>query len=154
MEQQEYFMRVQMLGQEAEKIEQQIQAMDQQISELNAVKQSLEALYSGQNKEILANLGKGIFVKAEIKSKDLFVNVGKEVIVKKSITDTLKVIDDQNTKMLSGKEEFIVRIQEIQEQMQELIEASQGSKTKGHACENEDCECEEECEDCSCKHKH
>ena len=54
-----------------------------QINEMNSVKETLEMIKSGKETEILANLGKGIFVKADLREKDknLFVNVGKEVIV-------------------------------------------------------------------------
>ena len=44
MEQQEYFMRMQMLGQEAEQIEKQIQIIDQQISEMSAVRESIDEI--------------------------------------------------------------------------------------------------------------
>ena len=75
MNEQEYFMQMQMLGQEAEKIEQQVQMIDQQNMELMAVRESVAAMKDNKNKEILANLGKGIFVKADIKDENLFVNV-------------------------------------------------------------------------------
>jgi len=157
MEQQEYFLKVQMLGQEAEKVEQQIQMIDQQISELNAVRESLESLKKDKNKEILANLGKGIFIKAVIKEEDLFVNVGKEIILKKSFDETLQVIEAQNAKMISGKQELIERIQQLQEEMQEIMNEMQDKKLLGHEhsheCDNEECECEEPCEDCKCERK-
>jgi prefoldin alpha subunit len=157
MEQQEYFIKMQMLGQEAEKIEQQIQTIDQQISELASVRESLQALESGKQKEILANLGKGIFIKTELKGKELLVNVGKEIIVEKSINDTLKVIEDQTTKLITGKEGFISRIQELQENMQTLLMQAQkenpsGSEEHCHTCDG-DCDCQEPCEDCSCHKK-
>jgi prefoldin alpha subunit len=167
MEQQQYFMQVQMLGQEAEKIEQQIQLFDGQITEFNAVKESLEAIDSKDNdkKEILANLGKGIFIKADIKDKELYVNVGKEVVVRKDIKSTLKVVDDQVRKLLEGKEELIERIGQIQEKMQELMSRmNTGNETGCEGCSDEECkhnhaeeecdgncDCEEPCADC--KHK-
>jgi prefoldin alpha subunit len=150
MEQQEYFMRVQMLGQEAEKIEQQIQLFDGQITEFNAVRESLESIQNNAEKEILANLGKGIFIKAEIKNKDLYVNVGKDVIVKKDIPSALKIVDEQSRKLLEGKEELIERIAQIQEKMQEMI----GGMNLGHACSDKECDCEHdhECDgDCDCE---
>jgi prefoldin alpha subunit len=159
MEQQEYFMRMQMLGQEAEKIEQQIQSIDQQMSEMNAVKESIQAINDGKQKEILANLGKGIFISAEIKSKELLVNIGKEIILKKTPEETVRIIDDQNKKLMAGKEQFIERIQELQVNMQELLmqaqnQAGEHSHEHAHAgCGDEDCKCEEPCEDCECEKK-
>lgn len=160
MEQQEYFMRVQMLGQEAEKIEQQIGLFDQQITEFNAVKDSLESIQNSNEKEILANLGKGIFIKADIKDKQLYVNVGKDVIVRKDIPSALKIVEEQTQRLIEGKAELIERIQQIQEKMQEMMGAA---NIGGHACSDEGCDCEdeEECDgncDCEtpcedCKHK-
>jgi prefoldin alpha subunit len=131
MEQQEQFMKINMLGQEAERLEQQIQLIDRQISEINSVKESLLAINTNskeKNREILANLGKGIFIKAKLdennneKSKELFVNIGNGVIVKKTPEETIKIIEDQEKKMLLGKEEFMNRIYEIQSEMQNVLE--------------------------------
>lgn len=157
MEQQECFMRIQMLGQEAEKIEQQIQAIDQQMAELSAVKESLENLNSekGKSREILANLGKGIFAKAQINEEDLFVNVGREVVVKRTIKETLSIIEAQSKKLVEGREEFVEKIQELQENMQDLMSELQTKSgvgdSCGRKCQHEDCECEEPCEDCECE---
>jgi len=158
MEQQEYFMKMQMLGQEAERIEQQIQMIEQQVAEMSAVRESVEIIKEGKNKEVLANLGKGIFVRADLREKDLLVNVGKEVIVKKTPDETIKVIDDQIKRLIMGKQQFIERINELQNDMQKMLLQMQKEHSQSgehsHKCENEDCECEEPCEDCSCEHEH
>jgi prefoldin alpha subunit len=159
MEQQELFMRMNMLGQEAEKIEQHMQAIDQQIQELASVKQSIEAIKDEKekNKEILANLGKGIFVKSQIKDNELFVNIGNETVVKKTPEQTMQIIDEQTARMLAGKQEMTLRIEQLQSEMQSILaEAQSKSLSKDeHACKDEECdgncECEEPCKDC--KHK-
>ena len=116
MNEQQYFMQVQMMGQEAQRMEQQVQVIDQQIAELSAVRESLEAIKTSNGKsEILANLGKGIFVKADLKDKDVFVNVGKDVIIKKTPEETITIIEKETTRMMEGKDMFISKIQEIQE---------------------------------------
>jgi len=152
-----------MMGQEAERLEQQVQAIDQQLQEMNSVKESIIAIKESDEKKektILANLGKGIFIKADLKDKALFVNVGKDVIVKKTPDETLKIIEEQNKRLLEGKEQFIENIREVQEEMQKLLMAMQKEHGKtgehSHECEcgDEDCECEEPCEDCDCKHEH
>ncbi len=161
MDQQQYFLRMQMLGQEAEKIEQQIQIIEQQIGEMNAVRETLEAIKSGKETEILANLGKGIFAKADLRSKDknLFVNVGKDVAVKKTPEETLKIIDEQVKRLVEGKADFVDRISELQENMQALLMEAQKSEPDSkehsheHKCENKNCECEKPCEECECEKK-
>jgi prefoldin alpha subunit len=163
MNQQEYFMQMQMLGQEAEKCEQQMQMIDQQSIELVAVRDSIVSIKesSGKEKEteILANLGKGIFVKADLKEKDLYVNIGKDVIVKKTPDETIKIIDEQTKRMAEGKMAMTERIQQLQIEMNNLLmkaQKEQGEHSHEHnhsGCGNEDCECEEPCEDCECEHE-
>jgi len=165
---QQLMMQIQMLSQEAEKIEQHIQLMDQQGNELQEIRKSLEEIKSGPEKqEILANLGKGILIKAEVKSKELFVNIGRDVVIKKSPVETLEIIDNQLLKLGEGREELIKRIQDIQQQVQQLLiqaRASDKCDLENHqhsdecGCED-DCECENDCEgscgeDCKCGHKH
>jgi prefoldin alpha subunit len=156
MNEQEYYMKMQMLGQEAEKIEQQVQIIDQQNMELMAVRESIAAMNENKEKEILANLGKGIFVKADIKDHNLFVNVGKDVLVKKTPDEAIKIIDDQLVKLTAGKEQFIGRIEELQEEMQSLLMDAQrhqraSGDTHSHGCEDESCGCDEECSGCEDK---
>lgn len=130
MEQQEYFLKMQMLGQEAEKIEQQIQAIEQQTAELQAVRESLEAIKEGKQKEMLANLGKGIFIPAEIKEKELLVNVGKSILIKKNPEETLKIIGEQIKKLIDGKNGFVLKIENLQEEMQQLLLEMQKEQKK------------------------
>jgi len=130
MEQQEYFLKMQMLGSEAEKIEQQIQAIEQQAAELRAVHESLEAIKEGKQKEMLANLGKGIFIPAEIKEKELLVNVGKSILIKKNPEETLKIIGEQIKKLIGGKNGFVLKIENLQEEMQQLLLEMQKEQKK------------------------
>jgi len=145
-----------MLGQEAEKLEQQMQILEQQSQELSGVKDSLLEIAKDKKKEILANLGKGIFAKATLMDDDLFVNVGKEVLVKKTREETIKVIDEQIVKLSMGQQEITQKIGELQEEMQKLLMGMQQDATsKDHTekhCSHEDCECEEPCADCECEH--
>jgi len=163
MEQQEFMVQLQMLQQEAEAMDQQIQLIEQQVAEMNAVKLSLEELKNEKQtiaKTILANLGKGIFIEAEVKSNNLFVNVGKDVLVKKTPQQTLEIVEEQLKKLETGKASILERIEEIQRNMQSLVEEVQKnaknshSHEHSHGCENKNCECEEPCDDCECEHKH
>ena len=160
MEQQQYMMKMQMLGQEAEKLEQQLQMIDQQSSDLNAVLESVQVIKEGKSKELLANLGKGIFVRADLKEKDLenlLQNSKKDTIVKKPPEQTIQVIEDQLGKLAAGKEQFVDRIAELQNEMQNLllqVQREQSGHKHSSACEHEDCECETPCEDCECEHEH
>lgn len=164
MEQQEFMIQLQMLQQEAEALDQQVQIIEQQTAEMNAVKVSLDELSDEKKtgmKTILANLGKGIFIEAEVKNKELFVNVGKDVLVKKTPKQTIIIVEEQLKKLEAGKASIIERIEEIQVSMQTLVQEVQKNvgnnhnhqHAHAHSCENEDCKCEEPCDDCKCGHE-
>lgn len=149
-----------MLGQEAEKLEQQIQTIEQQANELGLIRQSIEELKNKKDKDILTNLGKGIFIQTQVKSSDLLINIGSDVIIKKTPEQAINIIDNQLKQLSTGKISLSERTSEIQEQMQEMIiqmqqqDSKENSGSKKHSCDNEDCECEEECDECECGHEH
>jgi len=154
MEGQEYIMKMQMMQQEAGAIEERMQVFDQQIEEMQSIKSSLDDLEKRkEGDEFLANLGKGIFIKTEIKSKELFVNTGKSIVVKKNIQDTLEVLDEQIKKLMHGKQELLKRIEEIQEEMSKMLIEAQKMQAKlaEKGEHSEDCKCEEPCSDCKCE---
>ena len=165
MEKQEYLMRMQVIEEEARQIEMQIEMIDQQSNELIQISKSLEQLWlKEENPEFLANLGKGIFVKAKALEKELFVSIGNGTVVKKTPKEALEIIMIQLRKASETKSEFMSRINELQVEMQRLAEEA-GKENKDHNGEEcscgDDCKCEEECEgekcgdDCRCKeHKH
>jgi len=155
--QQKDMMRINMLGQEAEKLEQQIQAIEQQANELNLIRQSIEELKTKKEKDILTNLGKGIFIQTEVKSSDLLINIGSEILVKKTPEQAVEIITNQLRQLSEGKISLTERVAELQENMQQLfleLQKKENSNSSKHSCDNEDCECEEECDDCECEHEH
>lgn len=130
MEQQEYMMKLQMIQQEAQALEEKLQTIDQQIQEMEAIKASLIEIDKKDSNEFLANLGKGIFIKTEIKEKELFVNIGKNTLVKKDPKETITIIEDQTQRLFIGKEEVMGRIEQIQQEMHAIIMEAQQAQTK------------------------
>jgi len=118
---QEILMQLAAFEQEMNQLQQQMQLFDQQIVELQTLKQSLEELEKSKDKEIYANLGKNIFIRAEVKSKDLLVEVGNKTFIKKNIKETLKVADDQLGKIEKAKGKLLEKMQEMQENIQKVI---------------------------------
>jgi len=160
MEKQEYLMRMQVIEEEARQIEMQIGMIDQQSNELIQISKSLEQLWiKEENPEFLANLGKGIFVKAKALEKEIFVSIGNGTVVKKTPEEAVEIIMTQLRRASETKSEFMSRINELQIEMQKLAEEA-GKDDKSHNEEEcscgEECKCEEECgDDCKCKeHKH
>ena len=121
----EYLMRLQMIQQEAGQLEEKLQTIDEQISSMEAIKASIKEIDKKDSKEFLANLGKGIFMKAEVTDKNLFVNVGKNTLIKKNPEETIKIIDDQVKKLFLGKEGVMRNIEGLQVEMQKLMQEAQ-----------------------------
>jgi prefoldin alpha subunit len=118
MANEELIMKLSMLQQQAEKLEEQINLVNQQISELEELKLGLEEIREG---EILANIGKGIFIKAEVKSRELYVNVGDKKIVKKDVRGTKELVDKQIVKMQELKSNLLDEIQKVNKELHGLI---------------------------------
>lgn len=117
----EQIMRIQMAEQEAEQLNEQIELIDQHISEFKEIEESLEKIEEKDTKEILANLGKKIFIPVEIKDKTLIVEVGNKTFVKKSIPETKSLISGQSEKLANARGQIVERLGEMQEEMQEMI---------------------------------
>jgi len=118
---QQQLIQIQVIEQEANQLEQQLQFIEQHLMELRELNSGLDELESSKEKKIFANLGKGIYVPAEIKNKDLIVEVGKKNFVKKSIPEAKEVIKDQIVKLDSVKQQIIGRIGDLQVEMRGLM---------------------------------
>ena len=88
----------------------------------------MKELDESKEKGMLANLGKGIFIKTDIQDKKLFVDVGNKSFVRKDIPETLKVIEEQLDKMMETKGKIMMKLQELQIEMQKIIEEAEKSE--------------------------
>lgn len=112
--QQEKMLRLNMLEQDARQLEQQILMIEQQILELQILTTTLDEVEKAKEKdEMLAPIGKNIFVKTELLSKELLVNVGAKTLVKKSIPETKKLIEKDIANLSKLKDTIAVEFQEI-----------------------------------------
>jgi prefoldin alpha subunit len=121
MENKENIMQLQMIEQEVNQLGQQLQIIEQNISEIQQLNLGLEDLQNSDKKEILAGIGKGIYIPAEIKERTLLVEIGNKSLVKKSIEETKMIIKEQLEKMISFRLKIIERIKDLENQMRELI---------------------------------
>ncbi len=128
MAKEQYILKLAMLEQEMNKLEQQMQLIEQQVLEMQNLKNSLEELERSKEKELLANLGKNIFIKTEIKNKNLLVDVGNKTFIKKNIEETLKVIEDQTGKLMEAKSRIIEKMREFQQETEKVIGEAEKAK--------------------------
>ena len=118
---QEQLIQLQIIEQEANQLEQQLQLIEQNLAEMQQLKAGLDELDKSREKQILANIGKGIYIPAEIKSKELRVEVGNKNFVKKSILETKKIIEGEIEKLNSVKQQIVEKVSGLRGQMNGLI---------------------------------
>ena len=118
---QESIIKIQMMEQEANHFNEQLQMIEQNIKEMQDLKASLEEIDKKENKEILANIGKKIYIPVEIKDKNLIVEVGRGHYVKKTVSETNNLVEEQINKLSDGKIQIMTRLEELQNEMMNLI---------------------------------
>ena len=120
-EDKELFFKINMLDQYMKNIQQQMEAVENEIVELNSLGKGLEELKNSSGKEIFSSIGKNIFIKAKIVSEELLVNIGGENLVKKSIPETSKIIELQIKKLEVIKEELLEEIEKLNKEAEKLL---------------------------------
>ncbi len=129
----EKYLELQILNQQIRQLQQQIVNLENQVIELEVLEDNLEEIKKiKEGTEILVSLGAGIFAKASLKdSKKLIMNVGSNTMVKKEVDEAKKVVTDQIDQLKNliqdismELEHAVVRIQEAQKDIQEMVEAS------------------------------
>ena len=121
MEEQELMLKLGMYEQQIRQLQQQFQAVDEGITELTSIDFGLDEIKGSTGKEILVQIGRGIFVKAEIRSEDLIVNIGNKNLVKKDVPETKRILREQIVKLESVKKELAEKMDEIQEEAKNMI---------------------------------
>lgn len=129
---QQQIIQIQMFEQEAQQLNQQLQLIDQNISEMQDLELSLDEIEKKENNEILANLGKGIYIPVEIKDKKLIVEVGNKNFVKKTIPEAKEIIKEQLVKLVSAKSQISERLDVLQAEIGNLMQniEKEGKKEK------------------------
>lgn len=129
-EQQEIFFKLSMFEQQIQQLQQQIQAVEQGLVDLKSLKEDLNEIKGKEGEEIMAMIGRGIFVKAKLISEDLIVDVGSKNFVKKSVGETQKLIEGQIEKLKEAKQSLNDSIDEISEEAQKIVEKFRESENK------------------------
>jgi len=113
---QEILQKAMMLRAQSEETEKQLGFVGEQVQELEGFLETLEELKGSDKEEILANLGKGVYAKADrLKDEKLFVEVGAGVLVRKSPDEAKEVIEGQ-----------LRKFKEVQIQLREQLEGFAG----------------------------
>ena len=119
--QQELMFKLSMYEQQIQQLQQQLQAVEQGVFEMVSLNQGLGELVGSVNKEILAPIGRGIFLKTKLLSEDLTVDIGNKTFVKKSIPEAQEMIKEQIEKLDEVKNELNDSLDKVGEEMERVV---------------------------------
>jgi len=119
---QEIIFRLSMFEQQLQQLQQQLQAVSRGIVDLESLHLGLDEISGSIDKEIFAQIGKGIYVKAKIISEELNVNIGDNNFVNKSIPETKELIMEQIKRLRDVEVELERNIEITNNEFLEMIE--------------------------------
>ncbi len=130
MENQEVVFRLGMMEQQMNQLQQQLQSVIGGVAELESLNLGLDEVNEAKDKEIFAQIGKGIYIKSKLVSEDLTINVGDNNFVNRTVPEVKELILSQikklrevekelNNNLNSINNEFMLMIQEYQKQEKE-----------------------------------
>jgi len=137
-EQKELVQKFQIYEQQINQMQQQLQVIEQTILDLSSLEFGIDELTGSKDKEIYANIGRGIYAKTKLISEELLVDIGEKNLVKKSIPETKEILKNQIEKLEKIKKEIEENLERINEELTEIFMNSQ----------------KEHVHDENCKHKH
>ena len=120
--QQELMFKLGMFEQQIQQLQQQVQAVEQGIVEMNSLNFGLDELVGKEGKEILAPIGRGIFVKSKLISEELTVDVGGRNFVKKTIPETKKIIEEQIKKLEDVKKDLNDNLEKLGGELMKVMQ--------------------------------
>ncbi len=126
--QQELIFKLSMYEQQIQQLQQQLQAVEQGVFEMTSLNQGLGELVGSVNKEILAPIGRGIFLKTKLLSEDLTVDIGNKTFVKKTIPEAQEMIKEQIKKLEDVKKELNDSLDKISREMERVVGEGRGEK--------------------------
>ncbi len=119
----ELLVRAQTLQNESQEVEQNIKIINEHIEDLAKFAENLDSLDKSEEKEILASIGRGVYIKSKIdEDKKLFVEIGAGIIVKKTPAETKKVIAEQLKKFEEAKLQLRTQLELYAREFRKMVE--------------------------------
>lgn len=116
------YIQLQMVDQQARQLQQYLQTFDQQLLEIRSVITSLNELAKlKKGDSILAPIANGIFVKAKLEnSQEVRINVGNNTVVTKTIGSAIKMLEGQEAEINQYKSDVLAKFDELLKQAEAL----------------------------------
>lgn len=123
--QQELMIKFSMFEQQIKHLQEQMQAVEKAHLDLEAINLGLNDIETGKDKELLAPIGRGIFVKTKLISNELTVDVGGKNFVTKDVKSTKELIQKQIKKLNDVRKQLDDAMGNINEELTKLMLESQ-----------------------------
>jgi len=127
---QELIIKLSMYEQQIKQTHKQLQAVEQAIIDITSIVSGLDELKGSKDQEILAPIGRGIFVKTKLISEDLIVDIGDKNFVTKDIESTKKIIQEQIEKLEKARIQLEKILDEINEELTKAYMEHQKNSSK------------------------
>lgn len=114
--------KIQSFYSEANALEERLMFIDEQLRELDSFKKQLGLLDNIQNNEILASVGKGIFMKSVIQKSEFFIDVGAGVVLPKTCSEIISTIEQQIGKLGEMRQQSLAYFLEINKELEALVQ--------------------------------
>ena len=106
----------------ARELEENIQIIDNQLSELDSFIYNINSVINSKNDEFLASLGKRVYMDTKIKDKKrLFIEVGAGVVLKKKPEEVVEIAKEQKENLKEVRMEILSKLNEYHEKLHEFI---------------------------------
>lgn len=113
---------------EIRQLQEQLRAVEQAVFDMSVISNGIEELKGKENEEILAPIGRGIFVKAKLLSEKLTVDVGGHNYIEKTIDETNDLIKDQKNKLDKVKLELEDKLKIIDSEITQTMKEFQNKR--------------------------
>lgn len=126
------YMELQFLDKQLKQLQQHLQLFEQQMDELEILKESLHDLPNIKpGTETLVPISAGIYLKAKIENvNNLIVNVGSKIGVEKSVKDSEAMIDEQLAELRDHQLKLTLNLNMLVQRAQELEKEIVGLSNK------------------------
>lgn len=126
MANEELMYKLNLYEQSINQLQQQIEAVNRGILDLEDLNNGLDELKDSKDKEIMAHVGKGIFIKSKIIENDLLVDVGGKNLVKKKPSEAKELIQEQIQKLKEMNISLNQSLEQVNQEVMGLIQEAEG----------------------------
>ena len=130
MDQQELNQKFQIFEKQIMQLQEQLRSVEQAIYDMQIITNGLDELVGKEGEEIMAPMGRGLYVKSKLLSDKLTVDVGGHNFVEKTIPETKELISEQKEKLKETKAELEKELEKINEEVTETMKAFQKAQSE------------------------